>query len=827
MAARDLKHSGMRVVKRRLIFDKSKKERRYRRIDSILNMSFFMEIILLFLAVYAVMGIFLNAYHIVIKEKIFYIGLFLFAVIFVVYHNSGKRYQVMIGFLAVQAGVIIFNYRNLVGGLKSVFNDMIARINMSYGGSLDTIHGNHQYKTMAMLVICFYLTGIIAKGMIVSIDCLHFVFSIFPFLLVSLVSGGNVPAAYYALLLMVFVTLLMMSKMQKRRNFLGVKQKEVYQNNTYHFGKIRYKLIMLGVLLCFITSIPAWYVGMSAKIPVIDELSNKMIPVRTGGIRFLADFLPKISGGKLKFSIEGIGGGSSGGILGEVEGTYYQKKETLKITVDEQPTETIYLKGYVGNIYTGNSWIYSKKENFISSASDWIKENEPSVYIQNLPFLRTMYAVNSGMIQENGFQPSTMKVENMNNEHAYTYIPYYAYINDYYVIQGGDGTIKGQNQYDDSFSFVYQYDYDTIMDDWKQNGTYGSLDGIENSYRYYVDYMDTQLGEADLSELEKMCQEKKEEWDAKFQSAVTAQQKEDLTTEKYKDIKNFVRKTLMENYEFEDASVKLPKGKDFIQYFTQERKKGDSTAFASTAVMMFRICGIPARYVEGYVVPTDLFYDSGNNSFTAILQDDNAHAWAEIYVPGKGFTYVETTPGFDGTVTNVELPEEEQEKQPDDTKEEEPTVSEILKENKSLIRYYVILGIFLFIMITGLVILIHYYLNRRRNLGLNRFRETNGEYRVKQIFTTIFFMLVYDGMDEEMDVTDESFISYTVQKYSEISESSMRKYMNMVIVTNYGGKEIADWYLDYSLDMYAQIRDEVYKNLKWHKKLVFKYWRAF
>ena len=60
---------------------------------------------------------------------------------------------------------------------------------------------------------------------------------------------------------------------------------------------------------------------------------------------------------------------------------------------------------------------------------------------------------------------------------------------------------------------------------------------------------------------------------------------------------------------------------------------------------MFRMFGLPARYVVGYAAPQSLFTQQEDGSWHAILQDDNAHAWAEVYISGQGWTPMEMTPG--------------------------------------------------------------------------------------------------------------------------------------------------------------------------------------
>ncbi|MGN1187184.1 MAG: transglutaminase family protein, partial [Lachnospiraceae bacterium] len=92
-----------------------------------------------------------------------------------------------------------------------------------------------------------------------------------------------------------------------------------------------------------------------------------------------------------------------------------------------------------------------------------------------------------------------------------------------------------------------------------------------------------------------------------------------------------------------------PSDKDFVENFLFETKKGFCTYFASAAVMIFRCAGIPARYVEGYVVPESLYKAASTENedyYEAVVTDRYAHAWVEIYMDGIGWVVVDPTPGY-------------------------------------------------------------------------------------------------------------------------------------------------------------------------------------
>lgn len=106
-----------------------------------------------------------------------------------------------------------------------------------------------------------------------------------------------------------------------------------------------------------------------------------------------------------------------------------------------------------------------------------------------------------------------------------------------------------------------------------------------------------------------------------------------------------------------------PYGKDFVNYFLLENKRGYCAHFASAATLIFRELGIPARYVEGYAIdpedineegkvleePKENYYEGyADLEQTAPVSvnviDANAHAWVEIWMPGKGWQVADVTP---------------------------------------------------------------------------------------------------------------------------------------------------------------------------------------
>ncbi len=107
---------------------------------------------------------------------------------------------------------------------------------------------------------------------------------------------------------------------------------------------------------------------------------------------------------------------------------------------------------------------------------------------------------------------------------------------------------------------------------------------------------------------------------------------------------------------------------DYITHFLTESRRGYCAHFASSAVMLLRSMGIPARYAEGYVFTYEQVvldgtlvenadyerYYSGYSPIgeTALVEievsDASAHAWVEMYVDGEGWVVFDPTPAADG-----------------------------------------------------------------------------------------------------------------------------------------------------------------------------------
>lgn len=147
-----------------------------------------------------------------------------------------------------------------------------------------------------------------------------------------------------------------------------------------------------------------------------------------------------------------------------------------------------------------------------------------------------------------------------------------------------------------------------------------------------------------------------------------------------------------------DVSVP-PIDKDFVQHVL-ETKEGYCTYSATLLTALCRLADIPARYVEGFVIPADA---AAEYTPTARAIDGNsAHAWTEIFLDEIGWLPIDGTPSADlDRITGQDqlpeptpspIPTEEPEKTeslptepeyPEDPAEQEPGDTPLSEEDES------------------------------------------------------------------------------------------------------------------------------------------------
>lgn len=82
---------------------------------------------------------------------------------------------------------------------------------------------------------------------------------------------------------------------------------------------------------------------------------------------------------------------------------------------------------------------------------------------------------------------------------------------------------------------------------------------------------------------------------------------------------------------------------DFAEWFFTEAEEGYCVHFATTATVLLRAAGIPARYVTGYALDV-------NAGKELEVRQNRAHAWVEYYVEDSGWKVLDPTPGYNDPI---------------------------------------------------------------------------------------------------------------------------------------------------------------------------------
>lgn len=106
-----------------------------------------------------------------------------------------------------------------------------------------------------------------------------------------------------------------------------------------------------------------------------------------------------------------------------------------------------------------------------------------------------------------------------------------------------------------------------------------------------------------------------------------------------------VKRWLKENVTYEENPGAIPDGEDFAAWFFRE-KKGYDVQYAAAATLLLRYYGIPARYVEGYLLTPETVEKAGDTAAISVTQR-YAHAWTEVYLENCGWIPIEVTPKYE------------------------------------------------------------------------------------------------------------------------------------------------------------------------------------
>lgn len=502
--------------------------------------------------------------------------------------------------------------------------------------------------------------------------------------------------------------------------------------------------------------------------------------------------------------------------------------EAMRISIDVSPAELggmIYLRGFTGNRYRGNSWGEVDDRKFERELAEWSKDSFGAYTVADLPYKSAAeYALTEGDVRRIHYNLTVRSADD-----RYAYLPYQAEASGSLGFEGDGAILLGSARRE-------YHGYLGIPEGVTRQTMTAEEEQFLREYESYVqrEYLDVPEG---LDRLEELSRQ------------LSGGTRTDIATATER-----IRRYLQDNCSYSLQIDPLPNGKDFTEYFLFEQKEGFCTHFASTGLLLYRMMGIPARYVTGYAVRPESFYRI-EGGYETVVTGENAHAWIEVYVNGYGWKPVEMTPGYSSQSTEtVQIPEDEgayeqpqlqdtpqptvtdtpvptqAETKPQDTPElsTETDTNKVEKPavlSPEIVRYLAAAGgCLLAAAALGGGILI------RRTIKMRHFLKSVG-YRVRRqaavrMAKRCYEEYVYVNGEKRNFLRDDDFAEAFAQEYPELGEEC-RSLMDAAQRAYFGNEEISDEEYRTIRSGFEKIEQFLYQRCGRYRKILWVYQKCF
>lgn len=578
----------------------------------------------------------------------------------------------------------------------------------------------------------------------------------------------------------------------------------------YRIGEGRGTLICMLVILSII---------MTASWAAIRNISYKSRAVEN----IKADILNKID--CIRY------GNSSGDNLpqGEFKNlSSLKRNNTPVLEVIMSKPESLYLRGFVGSQYTWDGWSKADNKNLYEDGNlfYWLHKN--SFYGQ------TQLSSTALLIEQSEEENSTINItiNNLSGSRKYVYTPYE-------LVNAGHDALKAEaigdeTLYSDGFRGSSLYSFTSLTNKVKRASSMAAkLDEIEKSgnesieeylklesyYNQFVYKTYTSIPE----NVENILKNHLGEYETNGKAHMD-----------YKEAESRILKYLIENTQYSEEVVSNNNNVDFLQYFLEVSKKGYSVHYATAAALMFRYYGIPARYVEGYIItPQDVDGVLANSAIT--IDGTHAHAWVEIYRDGIGWVPFEATPAYFnimeqdqeieglGTTGSQDTENPIQKMKEDNYEDEDTTIKEQLQN--SLRRAANVAVYFVLALLLAAAVFILYKLIKRKIVIRKRengLRINDLKKAIEETFAYSMELIYAAGLEKE----NISLEDYTKQVEELFGEELCKDYEKAVAIykeAHFSSHPMTTGQRDFIREFQIKVVNKSIEKFGFNKKLSLKY----
>ena len=495
-----------------------------------------------------------------VYEQLIIIESIIITFIMCILFDQNKKINIIISILLLLIGIV--NIHKII----SSFVKVICNYDKYYVSDGALVVG------ICSMILAFFITFIVKKKpriILVLIVTL-------PFLLIVTLSGKLPSNRAFAMLIVFWISVLAMNTKNKKMHT----NRELIEKNNAMVG-------MTVIIIAF-----AIIIGIT-QVFTKDDYDISNISSIYNNIDYFIDNM-SLENFKNIFTGNTVAtGGVSGGELGNISKVEYDKETDLivNLPVEGNLNRTIYLRGYIGGEYTSNAWIDIKDNDYKKLQEKLDDAKLSSKILQNINSSE-IAAVNAAEYNKENFvnYKGQMSINNIGANNEYAYLPYDAiYTRDYNYLKDLKCSIEDKDEYSVQY-YNYEADIDTIERIFsdKGNGYNKDTDKLEEIYRDYVYEVYTRLPSDKLQNIQKIYKG--------FSNNNSIGSCIDIA----KDI-------VLDGTRYDLNPGVLPEGNDFVEYFLYENKKGYCVHFASAGAVILRAMGIPARYVEGYVINQEDF----------------------------------------------------------------------------------------------------------------------------------------------------------------------------------------------------------------------------
>ncbi len=496
-------------------------------------------------------------------------------------------------------------------------------------------------------------------------------------------------------------------------------------------------------------------------------------------------------------------------------------REILTVTMDQRPDEPIYIKNFTGAYYDNGVWYPASEQEFDDLAQEQgIRPEEYGAFVQTMSHY--------------GNQSQPMTIEILRKTGNTTPMPYGSGLPEGAEIVGDSGIRLPDER-------IYQFDwhpdryiYNALISSFWPGSDFSDTEWeMYDTYQNYAGRQYTTLPENQLFRLRENLEEAQ-----------------------------YILSGDILSYSFDLEPVS--EGQDIIEYFIFEQQKGYCMHFASAYTLAYRMMGQPARYASGYLVLPRDFERNEDGTYTAVVREERAHAWTEIFRGPFGWTYLEVTPpsyyyalleqGDQESVSDIvesiqpeepespvepDIPEEPEEQEPEplpQPEEPEETLEETPQEPEggsgpgtgdgglsarvwpilSAILYPVFILTALWLMILLRIKLLH----RRRERS---FRDPDSRKAARALFRETLRLLRLSGIVFHGTENEEAFAREVEEAVPYFAQDEFVKFIGIVRAARYGREPLAEGEIQYLRMIYRKARQQEMGRGKWYRKLYVRY----